>query len=65
MVISVSDDGAGIDPEKVRAAAVARGLIDAYTPITEKEAIDFIFRPGYSTAERSPRRAGAALAWMW
>ena len=61
VVISVSDDGAGIDPEKVRAAAVARGLIDAYTPISEKEAIDFIFRPGYSTAESVTEESGRGV----
>ena len=61
VVISVSDDGAGIDPERVRAAAVARGLIDAYTPITEKEAIDFIFRPGYSTAESVTEESGRGV----
>ncbi|HEU5348919.1 MAG TPA: hybrid sensor histidine kinase/response regulator, partial [Ktedonobacterales bacterium] len=61
VVISVSDDGAGIDPERVRAAAVARGLIDAYTPISEKEAIDFIFRPGYSTAESVTEESGRGV----
>lgn len=61
VIISVSDDGAGIDPEKVRAAAVARGLIDAYTPITEREAIDFIFRPGYSTAESVTEESGRGV----
>ncbi|HEY7343374.1 MAG TPA: response regulator [Ktedonobacterales bacterium] len=61
VIISVSDDGAGIDPEKVRAAAVARGLIDAYTPISEKEAIDFIFRPGYSTAESVTEESGRGV----
>ncbi|HET8905553.1 MAG TPA: response regulator [Ktedonobacterales bacterium] len=61
VVISVSDDGAGIDPEKVRAAAVARGLIDAYTPISEREAIDFIFRPGYSTAESVTEESGRGV----
>lgn len=61
VVISVSDDGAGIDPEKVRAAAVARGLIDAYTPISEKEAVDFIFRPGYSTAESVTEESGRGV----
>jgi chemotaxis protein histidine kinase CheA/ActR/RegA family two-component response regulator len=61
VMISVSDDGAGIDPERVRAAAVARGLIDAYTPISEKEAIDFIFRPGYSTAESVTEESGRGV----
>jgi CheY-like chemotaxis protein len=61
VIISVSDDGSGIDPEKVRAAAVARGLIDAYTPISEREAIDFIFRPGYSTAESVTEESGRGV----
>ncbi|HEX6541174.1 MAG TPA: response regulator [Ktedonobacterales bacterium] len=61
VVISVSDDGSGINPEKVRAAAVARGLIDPYTPISEAEAIDFIFRPGYSTAESVTEESGRGV----
>jgi two-component system chemotaxis sensor kinase CheA len=52
VVIEVRDDGRGIDPARVRQAAVARGLIDrvAAEHLTDKEAIDLIFTAGLSTA---------------
>ncbi|MBL4636776.1 MAG: chemotaxis protein CheW [Kofleriaceae bacterium] len=50
--IEVSDDGAGIDCEKVRARAVERGLVspDEAQMMTERESIALLFRPGFSTA---------------
>ncbi len=54
IVITVKDDGAGIDPEKVKAAAVRRGLItkDEAAQLDDEEAVDLIFRPNLSTAEK-------------
>ncbi len=51
-VITVSDDGGGIDPEKVKQSAVRKGLL---TPaeaakLSDAEAFNLIFRPGFSTA---------------
>lgn len=53
VVIAVADDGAGIDPQRVRAKALARGLIDgqAAAALDEAAVIELIFRPGFSTAE--------------
>ncbi|HWQ15388.1 MAG TPA: chemotaxis protein CheW [Roseiflexaceae bacterium] len=50
--ITVADDGRGIDPERVRRTAVRRGLITAEeaAQLTERDAIDLIFRPQLSTA---------------
>jgi two-component system chemotaxis sensor kinase CheA len=50
--VDVSDDGAGIDPERLRAVAVARGLLsDAEAGrLTVEESHALIFRPGFSTA---------------
>ncbi len=50
--IEVSDDGAGINCEKVRERAIERGLItaDDALSMTERESIALLFRPGFSTA---------------
>jgi two-component system, chemotaxis family, sensor kinase CheA len=52
VVIEVSDDGAGIDVERVRAKAVERGLITAERAanLMERELLQLIFLPGFSTA---------------
>nr|WP_264317460.1 ATP-binding protein [Acidithiobacillus caldus] len=52
--IEVSDDGHGIDAQKVAAKAVEKGLITAEqaTRLSEQDAIELIFRPGFSTNER-------------
>lgn len=51
VVIEVKDDGSGIDTDRVRKKAVEKGLIDANAELQEKEVIDFIFTPGFSTKE--------------
>lgn len=53
VVITVGDDGAGIDPEKMKASAVKKGVISAEEAekLTDEEAAYLIFRPGFSTAK--------------
>lgn len=51
ILIEVSDDGGGLDVEKIRAKAIERGLIPSDSPsITMNEAVDLLFQPGFSTA---------------
>jgi two-component system chemotaxis sensor kinase CheA len=52
IVIDVSDDGRGIDSEKVLAKARAKGLISADAVLSESEIFNLIFHPGFSTAEK-------------
>ena len=49
--IEVSDDGAGIDPEKIRRSAIKKGLIDsdAAARLTSDECLNLIFMAGFST----------------
>jgi two-component system chemotaxis sensor kinase CheA len=49
--IEVSDDGAGIDPEKIRRSAVNKGVIDsdAAARLSADECLHLIFAPGFST----------------
>jgi two-component system, chemotaxis family, sensor kinase CheA len=53
VVIEISDDGAGVDPARVRAKAVERGLIpaDRAATLSDDDAVQLIFLPGFSTAE--------------
>jgi two-component system chemotaxis sensor kinase CheA len=53
VIIEISDDGAGVNAERVRSKAVERGLIPAEraATLTDHEAVQLIFLPGFSTAE--------------
>lgn len=48
--IQISDDGAGIDPEKIRQKAISKGLITSDAQLTHKELMELVFLPGFSTA---------------
>jgi two-component system, chemotaxis family, sensor kinase CheA len=48
--IQISDDGAGINPEMIRAKAISKGIIHPEAQLTQKEIIDLVFLPGFSTA---------------
>ena len=52
--VAISDDGRGLDGEKLAAAAMAKGLLtdDQVRMMSEKEKISLIFMPGFSTAEK-------------
>ncbi|GAA1040484.1 chemotaxis protein CheA [Virgisporangium ochraceum] len=50
IVLEVSDDGGGLDRERILAKAVERGLIEPETVLTDQEVFDLIFEPGFSTA---------------
>ncbi|MDF2571547.1 MAG: CheA signal transduction histidine kinase [Sporomusa sp.] len=54
VIIDICDDGAGINVEKVKAKAVAKGWISEKeaTVMRELDALNFIMRPGFSTAEQ-------------
>ncbi len=51
IVIEISDDGRGINRERVRDIAIKRGLIEPETVLTDEEVDNLIFAPGFSTAE--------------
>jgi two-component system chemotaxis sensor kinase CheA len=60
------DDGRGLDPDQVRATAVAKGLIteDAATRLRDRQAIKLIFKSGYTTLSPAPGEAphGAGMS---
>ncbi len=61
IVVTVRDDGAGIDAEKVRNTAIARGLLDARAPLSEQAVLNLIFQPGFSTAEAITEESGRGV----
>lgn len=50
--ISVSDDGRGIDPARMRAKAESLGWLTPEQAISDEALLQFVFRPGFSTAEK-------------
>jgi two-component system chemotaxis sensor kinase CheA len=61
--IVVTDDGRGIDVARIKEKAVARGLLspDQARTITDREALQLVFRPGFSTAERVTEVSGRGV----
>jgi len=52
VLIRISDDGQGLDPEAIRGKALEKGLIPPDADLTEKEINGLIFAPGFSTASQ-------------
>jgi chemotaxis protein histidine kinase CheA/ActR/RegA family two-component response regulator len=61
--IEVEDDGRGIDYEKVRKTAVDHGMLSAESAaeLGERELLDLLFQPGFSTAPRKTELAGRGV----
>lgn len=63
VIIEVSDDGAGLNIEKIKKKAVEKGIITAekLTSWSDKEAIALVFKPGFSTAETVTNISGRGV----
>lgn len=61
VVIDVRDDGRGIDPQRIRETAIAKGWIDAYATLSDHDALSLIFQPGVSTAETLTEESGRGV----
>ncbi len=63
VIIEISDDGAGLDPGKLRRKAVEKGLItqDQASKMADREAANLIFLPGFSTAEKVTNVSGRGV----
>ncbi len=61
VVIAIADDGAGLPTGRIRAKAVAKGLIAPDAAITAQEIHDLIFRAGFSTADRVTEISGRGV----
>ena len=63
IVVSITDDGAGIDPERIGRKAVEKGLVTAERArtLSKREILDFIFLPGFSTKEVASNVSGRGV----
>ncbi|GCE11861.1 response regulator [Tengunoibacter tsumagoiensis] len=61
IVITVRDDGTGLNHEKIRQSAIARGLIRADQQLSEGDLVSLIFHPGFSTAESLSEESGRGV----
>ena len=63
IVIEVSDDGRGIDPAKIKAAALSKGVIteDQAARLSDQEAINLVFQPGFSTTSEVSDLSGRGV----
>jgi two-component system chemotaxis sensor kinase CheA len=61
IVIEVEDDGGGIDLARVRETAVRKGLLDAAAPFDERQLLDLLFLPSFSTKESASQVSGRGV----
>lgn len=61
IVITVADDGRGIDRDRVRAKAVERGIIASDAQMSDEEIDNLIFAPGFSTAQKLSSISGRGV----
>ena len=61
VLISVSDDGSGLDTEAIRAKAMEKGIISPDASLSEKEIFELIFAPGFSTAQSVSKVSGRGV----
>jgi chemosensory pili system protein ChpA (sensor histidine kinase/response regulator) len=61
VLVRVSDDGAGMDRDAIRAKAIERGLLRADTQMSDRDLFSFITESGFSTAESVTQLAGRGV----
>ena len=61
VLVSFQDDGKGIDPKVIHAKALEKGLIKADQELEADEILQFIFHPGFSTAQQVTQISGRGV----
>jgi len=61
VVLTIADDGAGLDVARIRAKAVEKGLVSAQAELSERELFNLIFEPGFTTAEEVSSVSGRGV----
>ena len=59
--IEIHDDGRGIDRERISNKAIRQGLINEHDVLTDKELVNLVFLPGFSTAEQVTETSGRGV----
>ena len=61
LVIEVSDDGKGINPDIIRSKAIEKGLLSPSSTISDQEVIQYIFHAGFSTKDEVSEVSGRGV----
>lgn len=61
VTIAIVDDGRGIDPDRIRARAVERGLVAADAELSRDRIMSLVFEPGFSTAATATQVSGRGV----
>lgn len=61
VLVSVRDDGAGLDAARIRAKAEEKGLVAPGTPLSDQQIYQFLFAPGFSTAQEISALSGRGV----
>ncbi|MEV0897306.1 chemotaxis protein CheA [Actinoplanes sp. NPDC049802] len=63
VIVEVSDDGRGVDPDRVKRKAYEKGLIseEELETLSDGEAVDLVFRPGFSTVDQVSDLSGRGV----
>jgi two-component system, chemotaxis family, sensor kinase CheA len=61
IIIKISDDGSGMDPEVIKRKAIEKGFISSDHHMSTKEIYDLIFLPGFSTAQNLTEVSGRGV----
>lgn len=61
IVIEISDDGKGIDKDKIREKAIKMGLITELEPVNDQMLYSFLFLPGFSTKDKVTELSGRGV----
>ena len=61
VILTIADDGAGLDKERIHAKAVAKGLITAQAELSERELFNLIFEPGFTTEDEVSSVSGRGV----
>lgn len=61
IIFDIRDDGAGVPLDAVRRKAIKRGLLDPNLEISDRDVLQFILQPGFSTAEKITQISGRGV----
>ncbi len=61
LVIEIRDDGKGIDPQRLLTKAIEKGVLPVGTQMSDKDAMNLIFKPGYSTKDQVSEISGRGV----
>lgn len=61
VLVTIRDDGGGLDRDRIRAKAIEKGLLSATADVPDKEIYAQIFAPGFSTAEKVTSVSGRGV----